>query len=332
MAKVEAKYHHLVPKTYMSAWANGSGTLKIEFKNQGGTIHLRNKNSIAGINDFYSIKAGMPLCTASDATTIFAPLSGYTVTCDGVKLKAPLDLNRHYYDFNNWTITRADGTPVSKKQIKSEINQIKIKDIETNWSEKYENRWNQEVARIEKAVFSATRISIPEFDKDYLMKFYTALDWRGFSTNKVFEDIYSSLTKDVLDELNIPIDDRVLPSLETAAEEMRHYVLLHYYREFLSDSGVIYTDAIESIARTSFHFLISGGNCKFITCDSPAFTRTRPDKSLEGVLPITPQVLMVKGKCNNEHQYYVTHASKELVSAYNSAIRENAFSFIIHPY
>ena len=61
MAETEAKYHHLIPQTYMSAWANGSGTLKVEFKNNPGVITERNKERIAGITDFHSIRAGMPL-------------------------------------------------------------------------------------------------------------------------------------------------------------------------------------------------------------------------------------------------------------------------------
>ena len=31
MDETQAKYHHLVPQTYMSAWAHGNGTLNVEF-------------------------------------------------------------------------------------------------------------------------------------------------------------------------------------------------------------------------------------------------------------------------------------------------------------
>lgn len=332
MAETEAKYHHLIPQTYMSAWANSSGTLKVEFVKQPGKIVDRNKENIAGVNDFHSIRAGMPLCTASDAATIFAAVSGYTIKCEGKELTTPLELNKHYYDFDKWTITRTDGSPVAKKRIKNEIDQVKIKDIEVNWSVKYENEWSQEVRKIESAVLTAANGSLPSFDKEYLMRFFTALDWRGFSSNQFFEDLYKRLTQGVLDEVDIPENERMLPSLKTAADEMRHELLLQFFRKYLNDDGVIYKDAMANLAHTNFHFLVADGNMRFITCDSPAFIHTREDGLLVGALPITPRILMAKGKCSDEDdRFYVTHITDETVARYNTAIWESAEEFVIHP-
>ena len=52
MADTQAKYHHLIPQTYMSAWAHGNGTLNVEFLDSPGIIVKRNKEKIAGITDF----------------------------------------------------------------------------------------------------------------------------------------------------------------------------------------------------------------------------------------------------------------------------------------
>jgi len=150
MEGTQAKYHHLIPQTYMSAWVNKSGTLNIEFLRKPGTIISRNKENIAGITDYHSIQAGMPLCTKSDTNRIFAVLSDYHVEVDGVIITDSMELNRHFYDFDNWVITRKDGTFASKKFIKREIGKVKIKDIETNWSIKYENQWDSVVKEIEK--------------------------------------------------------------------------------------------------------------------------------------------------------------------------------------
>lgn len=43
MKETQAKYHHLIPQTYMSAWANEAGTLQIEFLNNPGVLKQRNK-------------------------------------------------------------------------------------------------------------------------------------------------------------------------------------------------------------------------------------------------------------------------------------------------
>ena len=84
MAETIAKYHHLIPQVYMSAWAQGNGTLKVEFVDNCGVIVQRNKENIAGITNFHSIKAGMPLCTQSDTDLFFAPLENYTVEYEGM--------------------------------------------------------------------------------------------------------------------------------------------------------------------------------------------------------------------------------------------------------
>ena len=121
MEETQAKYHHLIPQTYMSSWANEAGTLQIEFLNNPGVFKPRNKENIAGITDYHSIKAGMVICTKDDADKIFFPLTDYTVEIDGQIVTDTLELNQKYYDFDSWTIRRRDGSLVSKKGIKHEV-------------------------------------------------------------------------------------------------------------------------------------------------------------------------------------------------------------------
>ena len=333
MPDIQSKYHHLIPQTYMSAWANSSGTLKIEYKNKRGTIVPRNKANIAGITDYHSIRAGMPICTNDDALLIFQSLSGYKVEYDGLELKNPLDFNANYYDFDNWSITRTNGTPVSKKHIRNEIEQVKIRDIEKNWSLKYENPWNSTREKIEKTVLKTKDGCISAFDKEYLMRFFTALDWRGFCSNQLFEETFQKITNGLFDEIDIPENARFLPSLKTASDELRHVILLHYFRQYLNDYGVIYKDAMANLANTNFHFLISDGPTLFFTSDTPSFIHKRKDGQLIGLLAITPRILMAKGRCTTDYdKFYVTHITDEKVIEYNEAIQENAEEFIIHPF
>lgn len=169
MNETQAKYHHLVPQTYMSAWAHGNGLLNVEFLDSTGNIVQRNKEKIAEITDFHSIKAGMLLCAEADEDIIFAPVPSYIVEYEGNILQSSLDMNKYYYAFDNWIIKRVDGSLVSKKSIKREIEKIQIKDIEANWSTKYENNWALVFAKIEAAVLPAPNGSIPVFDQEYLM-------------------------------------------------------------------------------------------------------------------------------------------------------------------
>ena len=66
MLETKAKYHHLIPKTYLSAWEHGNGTLYVRFLEDKGHVVERNKDKIAGITNYHSIVAGMPIVTKKD--------------------------------------------------------------------------------------------------------------------------------------------------------------------------------------------------------------------------------------------------------------------------
>ena len=117
-------YHHLILQIFMSAWANDVGTLQVEFLNNPGIFKQRNKENIAGITEYHSIKAGMAICTKDDADKIFSMLAEYSVEIDGQIVSDTLEMNRKFYDFVDWIIRRKDGSLVSKKGIKREIEKI----------------------------------------------------------------------------------------------------------------------------------------------------------------------------------------------------------------
>lgn len=332
MTESKAKYHHLIPRTYLSAWEHGKGTLFVRFLNDEESIVERNKENIAGITNYHSIIAGMPIVTEADAQKIFASLNDYEVRYKGQIITDALEFNRLYYDFSNWEIFRADGSTVSKKRIKAQIDDVKIRDIESLWSSKYEDNWGQIRDELIKKVTSATIDYIPEFHKEYLMKFYTALDWRSIKSNIQFDETWEWLCNEVLqlNEIEIPEEERELPMLENAAEEMRHNLLLKFYRQYLNDDGVIYKNAMANLAYTSFHFLVADGQETFITSDNPVFVFRRNDGKLQGVLPISPRVLMAQGKnTDSEDRFYITHITEDSVRRYNEEIKKNAVNFVV---
>lgn len=332
MLETKAKYHHLIPKTYLSAWEHGNGTLYVRFLEDKGHVVERNKDKIAGITNYHSIVAGMPIVTKKDADTIFACLADLEVHYRDEIISDSLKLNSIYYDFENWKIYRKDGSVVSKKKLKSEIDEVKIRDIETLWSLKYEDTWGMIRSKLESLIMMASNDGIPNTYKDYLMKFYTALDWRSIKSNAQFNDTWEWFCKEILhlDEIDIPEEERELPMLDNAAEEMKHNLLLKFYRQYLNDSGVIFTHAMANLSKTTFHFLISDGSETFNTSDNPVFIFRRRDGKLQGVLPLTPRILMAQVK-NSEQDtnFFVTHITDEAVKRYNIEIEKNASSFIV---
>ena len=135
-------------------------------------------------------------------------------------------------------------------------------------------------------------------------------DYTSIKSNIQFNDAWEWLCKEVLrlDEIDIPEEERELPILDNAAEEMKHNLLLKFYRQYLNDSGVIYTHAMANLYNTSFHFLVADGPETFNTSDNPVFVFRRLDGKLQGVLPLSPRILMAQGR-NSEHDenFYVTH-------------------------
>ncbi|MFQ9072350.1 MAG: hypothetical protein ACLR43_06170 [Faecalibacillus faecis] len=63
---------------------------------------------------------------------------------------------------------------------------------------------------------------------------------RSIKSNIQFNVAWEWLCKEVLrlDEIDIPEEERELPMLDNAAEEMKHNLLLKFYRQYLNDSGV----------------------------------------------------------------------------------------------
>lgn len=327
---MQSKYHHLIPQTYLAAWANQSGTLKIKWATTQ-KMECRNTESVAGINHYHSIIAGMPFCTKADADIFFGRLNKYNVSYEGIELDDTLEMNRYYGVFDKWNITRTDGTPVRKREIKAQIDQIKIQDVENFWSEKYESKWNTVREIIEQKAFSGATI-VPKFYFGYIMKFFVALDWRSIISNKEFSDIFDLLCSDILslDKIEIPIDERELPMFKTAADYMKHCLLLNYYRQFFNDTGVIYTCAKLHMKNTSFHFLVPNGKAKFIASDNPSFVHEKDDSLKVGILPISPEVLMIQRRnLSNDDCYYITKISDQEVENYNKIIQQHSNQFVV---
>lgn len=316
----------------MSSWANESGTLS--YKDIAlGKLDTKNKDNLCGINHYHSIIAGMPICNVDDTDEIFAVMKEYNVMYEGKMITSSIELNQIYYDFYNWEITRkTDGSVASKKSIKNDIDQVKIRDIENNWSVKYENLWPGVRRRIEQNVL-ITSGDIPEFDKEFLMKFFIAMDWRSTASEPIFKENFKWLCSDVLSlkEVAIPEDERELPFFKTMYDYFEHCLLLKLYRRFLNDEGPIYTQAMQNLKYTSFHFLVADGATKFITSDNPSFVYVREDGLKAGLMPITPCIMLAQGRKSDADSIYgVTHITDDAVKRYNRIVEENADKYIIY--
>lgn len=113
--------HHLIPRVYLRSWICSGDTIYAIDKNTK-KVTPHNVERICSINDYHSIKAGMPCSKIDDLKYIFEILQDYVVVYNERNISKYEDYNKYYYDFNNWNILKKDGKLASKKMIKAEIN------------------------------------------------------------------------------------------------------------------------------------------------------------------------------------------------------------------
>lgn len=325
------KYHHLIPQTYMKSWCYSNKSIYIVNKESLGQVTPRNIESIAGIRYYHTIKAGMPCCNQFDTELIFRATKDYIIKFRGNLVSDTMELNKIYSQFNDWEITRLDGSMANRKALKNTIDSEAVTDIETLWSKLYENDWGSMLKKINQIILGTSENTVREFDKKYLMEFFVALDWRSFATNNIYNNLYEHIGDEfLLKSMEIPKGERIYPFLETMYDELYHCSLLNKYRDFLNGTGMMFEYALKAIEYTSFHFYIATGNTTFITSDNPSFIFTREDGLHLGVLPISPRILMIKGRnSNKEKVFYVSKVTDDIVKKYNKLILDSAVNFII---
>lgn len=326
------KYHHLIPRTYLRAWSYSNESIYVMNK-ETKLIESKNINNNFGITQFHSITAGMPICEYHDLVKIFKPLENYEVFYDNKLIDSLEEYNNSYFQFDKWIIKK-EGIEISQKNkniLKSEIDKVKIIDIESLWEKKYENKWKWLCETIENKVLKTDLLEIDEFYKGLIMKFAIAYNWRGFYGNDSFNLVYnwiSNLTE--LREIKIATKDRQKKYLETASQEMQHFLLLKNYRKFLRDDGIMYELAKNYIRLMGIKFYVTVGNSKFMTSDNPSFVGKNIDGKLLHILPVSPNIIACIGlNSKHEKKYFIERISDREVFKINKQIVENSVERVI---
>lgn len=328
MLKTDAKYHHLIPKTYMKAWYHLDEKVYVVYADDLSKVNTECTSEFAGIQHYHTLRAGSPVLKESDCAELFSCLDGLNIGHESNLLSTPLELNNFYYDFDSWIITNKDGINTDMESIKKYIDGKLHRDIEVLWNHKYENRWNSARCEIKTNILSADSNEIPAFNKDYLIRFFVSIDWRGYKSNDEFNYIYDSLPLEMLDAL-IPEGKRKYEFCETYNEELKHEVKLKQFYDYLRDTGNMHQQANQHIENLTLCFLIANETNEFITSDNPAFFHT-DSAGTRGIMAITPKILMllVSNKDNIEN-YVIKKLNDQEVKQYNQIIANNSVSFVI---
>ncbi|PFH86464.1 DUF4238 domain-containing protein [Bacillus sp. AFS088145] len=323
----KAKYHHLIPRTYLQSWCFSNDSLHAYSKSDLTKKKQLNINNHFGIQNYHTIKVGMPICTDEDLKKIFQSLNGYKVEYEGKLLQSLKEYNQYFYDFDEWKIYYAKTESIvpkkKKNTIKSEINQCRIVDIEEAWSRQYENGWNSLKQIIEQKLLTTNALEIDAFNKEELMKFIVSLDWRSEKGNEELEKILEFINKLLpLKEIDLSKDDRSIAFETNAYEWSKRNYLLKEFNEFLQGKGIINDQVNSYIRDCTLEFFIANGNVGFLTSDNPSFIYHFND-GLSHVMPLTPKILVrvLKGSTD---KYFIKLLNDELVQWFNGIIIENS--------
>ncbi|MFF2153801.1 DUF4238 domain-containing protein [Paenibacillus chitinolyticus] len=329
----EAKYHHLIPQTYLRNWCYQNDsiyTIPIENLEEVETKNIANN---FGLNNYHTIKAGMPSCTEDDLLKIFAPLKNIDVYHEARLLTSLKEQNEFYYFFDEWVLKYKNGEAVNRKEknkIKAEIEKCKILDIEFLWSLKYENGWSKLFKKIQQEVNNEKNNHIESFYKGKLMKFIVSLDWRSFIGNNNVNEVLGFFNETVnLSDINIPFEERDIPNDRTYLDWAKRNFLLKKFRDFLNEDGLMYDMAKGYIKNLTLKFLIAEGDAEFITSDNPSFTY-KTKTGLKHIMPVSPSILVsVEKDSKHSGRYFIEKVNDDVISKINSIIIMNAQSKVI---
>lgn len=322
------KYHHLIPQTYMKPWCF-TGESIWAYDKTSYTCEVRNIENICGINYFHSIRAGSLYTNDRYLSAIWGSLSNYHISLNGELLDSAEKMNRNYLDFDRWEILYPNNVKVSKRNrncIKAKIEQIKINDIEKEWSIQFENGWEQMARNLYQVLVDIREnkpICLTTETAAMLMHYIVMFDWRGYCSNDQFNEVLRFVDNIFpFSELEIPEEDRTHPLDRTALDEMRHNLLVKIFDEFLNDKGVMYKQQQIYEEKLSFVFLLAAKGQHFITSDNPCFTFMNRDHYKEPFFVILPQlaVSLVLKDPNEPYCYKIYELTDNDMDEYNSQI------------
>lgn len=326
------KYHHLIPKTYLTPWVYNNDSLNVHYRGESG-FKERNRKKILGVTHYHSIIAGMPICTQADTDIIFAPLKDKCVKINGVVITDTLEMNNRFGSFEDWEITNSDGLLANKNDLKNKIEINRILEIENKWQSEYENKWDKVRNIIVQNVLDTHLNSVPSLYKEYLCRMFAAMDWRGIQSNEHFRKGVLQVEKisaGILD-FEIPYSDRDLKFIKTPVEYFTHCVLLKHYREFFDNKGIISFMA-KAYQKGTIKFYFADNTLGFYTSDNPAFIDHVFDNDKKiGILPISPRILMaiLPIQDTGSGKFLVEQIDKTTVKRFNKAIQRNCVELVI---
>ena len=334
---------HLVPSTYLKAWSNNNADVyyieksekNIDFNQKN---YQRNTKRLTTVKEFYTRNVYTSFDEANDLEKIFLPLKSkkYSVIYNKKDISSLKELKKEFRDFDNWEIYKSKNVLISnieKDQLKKEIEEVKIRDIEEAWNRMFENNWPNTREAIEEAVkLGQGAADINAVKREELIKFMVAIEWRTFPPHPEILKQFNKLIKilGIEKTLNEPVEEeeRYLSIVSSIGEYYLHEIILKNFYEYFHNKGPIYEAYSHIYKNMDIELLVPESGYEFITSDNPINIFTNSNNENEYIFPLTP-VLACAVRNNRKDldikKYRLTSYSKDKVCILNDNIKNSCY-------
>jgi len=325
MAK-EYVFQHYVPRTYLEAWENSSGKLRVH-KKDSKKFFYKSAQSMLGENDYYTLKADKLLVLSEqDKLNIFGELTKYIIELDGHKLTSCEEFAQNYYRYDEWSISDQYGNDVDVHEIKDSVDKKRILDIEKGWH-KVEGDWKQVREEIGKTMDDKSyNLNIDISAK--LVNYITAQKSQNNSKKEEYREIIESLIGFLKDGMTDKEYNQIISEFTDA------YFLkaIRRYHEEKEESLILKEQELMKNLHIVLYKAVSGK--KYYTSDNPAFTildtKFYKGKYAGLYFPITPDIMLALHK-GDTYSYTRREMPYNMIRRVNQRVVENSNRFYIVP-
>lgn len=338
--------HHLIPQTYMRGWgtkieveAGEKRTMVYVYSKENGSVgELQNTNHLAYIDYFYSFLPGTWVNSKEDNEYLFKSLQSYIVQIDNIEVTDAEEYNRRFYDFDNWTVLTPDREVLKdteKSNLKKQIMDEYLFEIENLWSEQHENDWNTVVKQLRHLSQVKPRKGyVNALSRNELLEFIATLLWRTEKIHPDFQFVFDFLTQavdiyDILKHEEVHYEKSIYAFAKTAYDEAIHDFMLKYYRDFFKHNGPIFKELSLLINNYSIRLLKAPLNKEFITSDYPVLICNGQNGLREYFFPISPNIACQLAYGGSKDKYRVLQLTEEDMIQLNQRFKENCHKFYI---
>lgn len=328
-----AREQHLVPRTYMRAWAHDDNEhiWVYDLKSNKRQPEERTVESINYKNGFHDIKIGDIFIPEEAMEELYGPLRNYKIIVDEKELTSLADYRQHYADYKRWIITDENGNVANKNEknaFKAILDQSRYVFIEKAWCDQFEQYWQKYINKFEMKIRCNVGTSIyePTWDEfTKMMEYVLIYDFRNEYGNSMVNQIIDIALPEEIATLEMPYADRVHKFNKSAGDEYKHASQIKSFYEYLKyREGKIALMLDQYIKNCGISIYLTQEQFPFITSNAPSMVIKRIDNVEEHIFAATPTMLVsVHGKLGNKNFGY-KHVKPKEVKRYNKYIAEKS--------